>query len=309
MSACAVIKETRVRFGRSATVGFALLAAGSITLTGCSSNSEQTGTPTGAKVSVSGAADLANLVPAAIKSKGVLSIGVAPNYPPNEYVDTAGKIVGWDIDVMNAVAAKLGLKTTYENATFDNIVPGVTTGKYDVGVSSFTDNLTREKSVDFVDYFNAGTQWAGAKGKTVDPDNACGLRVAVQTSTSQATVDVPGRSAKCTAAGKAPIKIQSYHDQAAATTAVVLGKADAVVADSPVIAYGVKQQSDKLQLAGKIYDAAPYGYAIKKGSPLVQAIQKSLEALIADGSYAKICAQWGDQAGAISTPTVNGATG
>jgi len=298
-----------VRFGRIATVGVGLLATGSVVLTGCASNKEDTGTPTGSKVSVSVQADVAGLLPAAIKAKGVLSIAVAPNYPPNEYVNTANKIVGWDIDVMNAVAAKLGLKATYQNATFDNIVPGVTTGKYDVGVSSFTDNLKREKSVDFVDYFNAGTQWAGPIGKTVDPDNACGLRVAVQTSTAQATVDVPARSAKCAAAGKAKIKIQSYHDQASATSAVVLGKADAVVADSPVIAYGVKQVSTKLKLEGQIYDAAPYGYAIKKGSPLAQAIQKALAALIADGSYATICAQWGDSAGEIKTPTINGATG
>lgn len=298
-----------MKIGRITTAGLALLATGSVVLTGCASNAENTGTPTGPKVSVSGQADLATLVPAAIKAKGVLSIGVAPNYPPNEYVNTANKIVGWDIDLMDAVAAKLGLKTAYTNATFDSIVPGVTTGKYDLGVSSFTDNKTREQSVDFVDYFNAGTQWAAPIGKTVDPDNACGLRVAVQTSTAQATTDVPARSAACTAAGKGKIKIQSYHDQASATTAVVLGKADAVVADSPVIAYGVKQQSTKLQLAGKIYDAAPYGYAIKKGSPLVQAISKALAALIADGSYAKICAQWGDDAGEITAPTINGATG
>ena len=84
---------------------------------------------------------------------------------------------------------------------------------------------------------------------------------------------------------------------------MVLGKADAVVADSPVIAYGVKQESDKIQLEGKIYDAAPYGYAIAKGSPLVQALQKALAALIADGSYHTICAQWGDEAGELTTPT------
>ena len=122
-----------MRFARSSTVGFALLAIGSLTLIGCSSNKENTGTPTGSKVSVSGQADLASLVPTAVRAKGVLSIGVAPNYPPNEFVNTSNKIVGWDIDLMNAVAAKLGLKTTYENATFEHIVPGVTAGKYDVG--------------------------------------------------------------------------------------------------------------------------------------------------------------------------------
>ena len=298
-----------MRFASIASVGFALVTVSTLALTGCGSNKENAGTPTGPKASVAAQPELAAVVPAAIKAKGTLSIAVAPNYPPNEYVNTKNKIVGWDIDLMNAVAAKLGLKTAYENATFDNIIPGVTAGKYDVGVSSFTDNKTREKSVDFVDYFNAGTQWASPKDKTVDPDNACGLRVAVQTSTAQATTDVPGRSAKCTAAGKPAIKIQSYHDQASATTAVVLGKADAVVADSPVIAYGVKQQSQKLKLAGRIYDAAPYGYAIAKGSPLAKALQKSLQALIAEGSYGKICAMWGDEAGAIKSPTINGAAG
>lgn len=298
-----------MRYGHVATVGWTLLAAGSITLTGCSSNTADTGTPTGPKVSVSSQSDLASLVPAPIKAKGVLTIGVAPNYPPNESVNTANKIVGWDIDLMNAVAAKLGLKTTYVNASFDTIIPSITAGKFDVGVSSFTDNATREKTVDFVDYFNAGTQWAGPKGKTIDPNNACGLRVAVQTSTTQATTDLPARNAKCVAAGKPAIQIQSYADQAAATTAVVLGKADAVLADSPVIAYGVKQQSDKLQLEGALYGAAPYGYAVAKGSPLAQALQKSLQALIADGTYNKICAQWGDNAGEITTATINGATG
>lgn len=290
-------------------VGYALLATGSLTVTGCAKNSENTGAPKGSSVTVSSQSDLAALVPASIRAKGVLAIAVAPNYPPNEYVDTSNKIVGWDIELMDAVAAKLGLRTVYQNSTFDNIIPGVTNGKYDVGVSSFTDNPIREQSVDFVDYFNAGTQWAGPKGKVVDPDHACGLRVAVQTSTVQATKDLPARSGKCTAAGEPPIKIESYHDQAAATTAVMLGKADAVAADSPVTAYAVKQASAKLQLQGPLYDAAPYGYAVAKKSPLAGALEQSLKALIADGTYQKICARWGDQAGEIKAPTINGAGG
>jgi polar amino acid transport system substrate-binding protein len=295
-----------MKFRHIVIVGNALLAAGSLTLTGCAKNSENTGTPTDSGVAVSSQPSLAALVPASIKAKGVLAIAVAPNYPPNEYVNTSNKIVGWDIELMDAVAAKLGLRAAYQNATFDNIVPGVTNGRYDVGVSSFTDNVTRQKSVDFVDYFNAGTQWAGSKGKVINPDDACGLHVAVQTSTVQATKDLPTRSAKCAAAGKPPIKIESYHDQAAATTAVALGKADAFASDSPVAAYAVRQESAKLQLQGPLYDAEPYGYAVAKESSLARALKQSLEALIADGTYHKICARWGDEAGEIKSPMING---
>jgi polar amino acid transport system substrate-binding protein len=208
---------------------------------------------------------------------------------------------------MDAIAQKLGLKTSYTESTFDNIIPGITGGKYDIGVSSFTDNKTREKTVDFVTYFNAGSQWASASGKTVDPDNACGLKVAVQTGTIQDTDDVPARSKKCVAAGKKPIDKLKYDKQDDATTAVILGKADAFVADSPITAYGVKQSGGKLQLAGSIYDAAPYGYPMKKGSQLPKAIQAALQALIADGTYRSVCSKWGNDAGEITTAKINDA--
>ena len=67
-------------------------------------------------------------------------------------------------------------------------------GKDDIGVSSFTDTLEREQQVDFVNYYSAGIQWAAPKGKTVDPDNACGLKVAVQATTYQDTHEVPAKS-------------------------------------------------------------------------------------------------------------------
>jgi polar amino acid transport system substrate-binding protein len=286
-----------------------LAAAGSLALTGCAKNNEGSTAPTGSVSSVSAAQDLTALVPADIKSKGVITVGIDPTYAPNEYKNSSGKIVGFDVDLMDAIAQKLGLKTTYVESTFDNIIPGITapTPKYDIGVSSFTDNKTREKTVDFVTYFNAGSQWASLTTKKVDPDNACGLKVAVQTGTIQDNDDVPARSKKCVAAGKPAIDKQRYSKQADATTAVILGKADAFVADSPVTAYGVKTSNGKLALAGDIYDAAPYGYPMKKGSPLVTPIQKALQALMDDGTYKQICAKWGNDAGEITQAKINDA--
>lgn len=251
--------------------------------------------------------DVSALLPADIKAKGVLKIGIGPTYPPNEYVDAKGKIVGWDVELFDAVASRLGLKTNYVNATFPQIIGGLGLGTYDLGDSSFTDTKEREKSVDFVTYFNAGSQWASKKGNAVDPDDACGLRVAAQKDTNQLLVDLPARSKTCVAAGKKAITIQSYADQSVASSAVVLGKADAVVADSPVIAYAVKQSGGQLQLDGDLYEAAPYGWPIKKGSTLGTAIQKAMEGLIADGTYTKILARWGIEGGAIDKPAINGA--
>lgn len=291
---------------RSVVAMTGIVLAASVAMAGCAKNKEGSSTPTGT-VSVAAQSDLSSLVPADIKSAGVIKIGIDPTYAPNEYKDSNGKIVGFDVELMDAIAQKLGLKTAYTESTFDNIIPGITGGKYDMGVSSFTDNKTREATVDFVTYFNAGSQWASPVGKTVDPDNACGLKVAVQTGTVQDTDDVPARSKKCVAAGKPAITKIKYDKQDDATTAVVLGKADAFVADSPVTAYGVKQSGGKLQLAGAIYDAAPYGYPMKKGSQLPKAIQAALKALIADGTYKQICDKWGDSAGEIADPMINGA--
>jgi polar amino acid transport system substrate-binding protein len=296
-------------FGRSRVLVAvtALTAAAAMSLSACSSNSDTSGPSGKGTWSVSKNASLADTVPSQIKSAGKLVIGVNPPYTPNEYKDANGKVVGFDVDLLDAVAGVLGLKTDYVVADFDKIIPAITAGTYDMGMSSFTDTLEREKSVDFVTYFSAGILWASPKGKTVDPNDACGLKVAVQTTTVEDTDDVPGKSKACTAAGKPAIKKVQFDSQDDATNALVLGKVDAMSADSPVTAYAIKQSGGKLQQAGDIFDSAPYGWPVPKGSALGPALQKALQSLIDDGTYSKICTKWGVQSGEISTSKINDA--
>jgi polar amino acid transport system substrate-binding protein len=250
---------------------------------------------------------LAAKVPAAIRSAGTVIIGSDSTYAPSEFLDTDGKtIVGFDVDLFNAVAGKLGLKTDWRTAKFDDIIPGVGSGKYNIGVSSFTVNKDREQQVTMVSYFSAGTQWAAKSGTSIDPDSACGKKVAVQTGTVQETDDLPGRQKKCTDAGKPKITVDSYQAQSDATSAVVSGKDDAMLADSPVCAYAVKQTNGQLALTGQIYDSAPYGYALAKDqADFGAAIASAVQALITDGTYKTILDKWGVTAGAITTPAVN----
>jgi polar amino acid transport system substrate-binding protein len=253
---------------------------------------------------------LAAKVPAEVKSDGMIKIGTDSSYAPNEFLDTDGKtVIGFDVDLFNAVAAKLGLKTQWESAVFDAIIPGIQSGKYELGVSSFTINDERKKIVNMVSYFNAGTQWATKKGNPlgVQPDNACGKKVAVQTNTVQDTDDVSSkRQQACKSAGKPAIAIDRYQRQDQATAAVVSGKDDAMLADSPVVAYAVKKTNGQLELLGDIYDAAPYGFVIKKDqTEFAQAVADAVKALISDGTYKTILTKWGVEAGAIDNPAVN----
>src|SRR5262249_17343379 len=155
-------------------------------------------------------AALAAKVPDAIKADGKIVVGTDSSYAPSEFLAADGKTVeGFDVDVFNAVAAKLGLTTQYVSAPFGTIIAGVTSAKYEIGVSSFTINADRKKTVDMVSYFSAGTQWGAKAGANFDPDNACGKKVAVQKATVQVD-DVNARSKKCTDAGKPKITVEQY---------------------------------------------------------------------------------------------------
>jgi polar amino acid transport system substrate-binding protein len=281
-----------------------------LALVACGGNGTKSGgttTTTGAASSVDQA--LAAKVPAAIKSDGKLLIGTDSTYAPSEFLDTDGKtVIGFDVDLFNAVAAKLGLTTQWTSAKFDAIIPGVQSGKYEVGVSSFTINAERKQQVNMVSYFNAGTQWGTKKGNPtgIQPDNACGKKVAVQTSTVQDTEDLPKRVNQCKTSGKSAITIDRYQGQDQATASVVSGKDDAMLADSPVVAYAVKQTNGQLELLGNIYDSAPYGYVVKKDqTDFAQALSGAVAALISDGTYKQILSKWGVDAGAITNPAVN----
>ena len=284
----------------------AAFAAAALLLTGCVNNSVAAPESSGPATVVAKDDAAAKLVPAKIVKAGVLEIGTDATYAPNEFKDSSGKAIGWEIELADAMAAKLGLKTNYHLATFDHIIPSITGGKYDVGLSSFFDTVDRQKVVDFADYYSAGVQWASPAGTTVDPTNACGLKLAVQNGTTQALEDTPAKSKECTDAGKPAITALGYDSQDDATAAVALGRADATSADSPVTQYAVKQSKGKLVLAGPVYNSFFYGMPVAKGNgTLVKALEAALVSLKKDGTYTTILTKWGVEKGALSDIGIN----
>ncbi len=254
----------------------------------------------------------AALVPAAIAKKGTVTVAADATYAPNEFIGSNGHtVIGMDADLANAIFPLLGLKVNLVNATFSTIIPGLQSGKYDVGMSSFTDTKAREKVVNFVDYFEAGTSFfekASGGPKVTNLASICGLKVSVETGTTEQS-DATGQKAKCTAAHKTADTVLAYPTQAEANLALSSGRAQVSMADSPVAAYQVKQSNGEFKLVGQSYGVAPYGIAVPKADgTLDAAILAALKDLIADGKYAQILTKWGVSPGADTHPVLNGAT-
>jgi polar amino acid transport system substrate-binding protein len=276
-----------------------------------SSSSSAAGTSTAA--SSSGASGGSVSVPASIKSKGTLTVASDASYPPNEFIAPDGHtVIGMDADLMKALTEVMGLKVKIVNQTFDSIIPGLASGKYDVGASSFTDTKEREKTVDFVDYFIAGESFftKASGGVTVSGlADLCGKTVAVEKGTTE-EADAQTQSGKCKKAGKPAVNVLSFPDQNGANLALSSGRAQLGFADSPVADYQVKKSGGQFKLVGTSIENAPYGLAVPKNSGLAPPMLAALKVLIANGKYKAIMTHWGIQAGAIpaSQVKINGAT-
>jgi ABC-type amino acid transport substrate-binding protein len=146
---------------------------------------------------------------------------------------------------------------------------------------------------------------AAIVGLALSACSSSSLKVAVQKGTVQEQTDMPPKVKACATAGK-PIDLQIYGGQDQVTAAVATGKADAMLADSPVVAYAIKQSGGKIEAAGAVYDSAPYGYVVPKAeTEFAQAIADALKSLETSGAYKKVLSTWGNEAGAINNFAVN----
>jgi ABC-type amino acid transport substrate-binding protein len=187
-------------------------------------------------------------VPQKYKSK-TLMVAADATYAPNEFIASNGHtVVGMDPDLAVALAGVMGIKVKVVNATFDSIIPGLQAGKYDLGMSSFTDTKARQKVVDFVTYFSAGTSfYVKAQGGPAISSLAslCGHKVAVEKGTTQ-QADSTAQSAKCTKAGKSAVSVSSFPDQNGVNLALSSGRADVAMADSPALERACRRRDGRL---------------------------------------------------------------
>ena len=297
---------------------FALSAAMIVSLGACgtseksdstaSGNSESSSNTTGYDVSgVTKDDDIAAMLPESVTKDGKLTVGMDTSYAPAEFLAEDGKTpIGFDVDIAKALSNMFGLEAVPQTSNFDSIIPSIGT-KYDIGISSFTITPERMKAVDFVSMFKAGSTWVVKKGNPnkVDTSDLCGLKIAVQTGTTQEE-EVNAAAKQCKADGKSEVQILSNKLQTDVTTNVATGKADVFYADSPVAGYAISQTDGQLEALGDVEGVAKQGIAIKKGDQqLDEAVQKAVQKLMDDGTYMKILKHWGVESGAVDKAEIN----
>lgn len=235
-------------------------------------------------------------LPKEIADRGVLRVATAAAYPPDQFVDESTKeVTGWSPELMREAAKRLGVKVEFTDMEFAGILPGVQSGKFDIGSSSFAVTDERAKAVDFVTYSQTGDTLLVAKGnpKDLSIDNLCGVPVGV-TKGSVSDFAAQEVSKTCTDSGKKKLDIQAFPNQNGAILALDAGRVDAVIAALTVNAYLAQQSNDKFDATTSVLSTRTVGYAVRKNSEeLENALLTTLKAMKEDGSYDAILKKWG----------------
>ncbi|MFJ1874731.1 ABC transporter substrate-binding protein [Streptomyces chartreusis] len=318
MTASTTRRTTAAR-SRLAAVG-SIAVAGALILTGCGDQTNDSGSESNDTGSAS-TAPLADKLPQAIRDKGVIKVGSDIAYAPVEFKDDSGKTVGIDPDLAAAMGKQLGVTFEFENGTFDSLITGLRSKRYDIAMSAMTDTKDRQEGidsdtgkkvgegVDFVDYFTAGVSIYTQKGKNTDIktwSDLCGKKIVVQRGTVSEDL-AKSEAKKCT--GGKTITIEAFDNDQQAQTRLRAGGAAAGSSDFPVAAYAVKTSGggNDFQLVGEQVEAAPYGIAVaKNNTQLRDALKAALDAVIANGEYEKVIKKWGVEDGSVTEATING---
>jgi polar amino acid transport system substrate-binding protein len=247
----------------------------------------------------------------------VLRVGSDIEYAPIEFYKENGQDPqGLDVDLAQALGAKLGMTVTFVNDTdFAGIIGALRAGRFDIVMSAMNDTAERRgKGVDFIDYFRAGSSILVQKGNPKQVkglDDLCGATVAVQKGTTQDTDILTAQETKCRTAGR-PLNVLRFEKDIDALQQVKNGRAVADLEDFPVAAYNAATSA-----GGNDFDVVPqqvgevgvYGIAVPTdNSALRDKLRDALRAIIDDGTYDRILTRWNITAGALKTAAVNGAS-
>lgn len=214
-----------------------------------------------------------------------------PTYPPFDITDEDGNIIGFDMDLLNAIAEDQGFKVEYKAFEFDSIVPAVESGNADIVAAAMNIMPDRAEKVDFTDkYFDSGKVILVKKDNTTiksAEDLTKDMKVAAQIGTTEAKF------------------VQGLKDDGKIASAVVLnqtteaimqlqnGDVDAVVMDAPVAKYYQAKFADKIKQVESLIDPAEMAFAVQKGNAeLLEKINAGLANMIENGTYDELVAKW-----------------
>lgn len=299
-------------FSARPTAGLAALALSAVLLAGCAggaTTTPETEAPA-PDTEVSADDELHAMLPADVQESGSVVVGTEAGYAPYEYMDTDGStIIGLDIDLLDAVTARLGIEYTLENVAFDTLLPSLDAERFDLVVAGMTDTVERQANYDFVDYFLADQAIIVAAGNPEGIgtlDDLCGHPVSVLVDSTQQTI-LEAASEEC----DEPIEILTQPTDSDALLQVQQGRTVAMLTQEATGRYNAEQigGGSAFEVANtESIDPSPLGYVFKKGNDeLVAAFQAGLQSLVDDGTYTDILASYQLEGSGLEEITVNGA--
>ena len=226
---------------------------------------------------------------------GKLTWGTSATFPPFEYM-TDDKPAGFDVDMMAAIAKQMKLESGIAQIAFTGLIPAVEGKRIDLIVSGMYINPQRTQVIDMIPYVYVGNQIVVREGnpKHIDGrDSLCGLNVAApigtvfETSAKQTSTD-------CKAKGKSEISLLSLTGTVNCALALTQGRADAIIVSTPVVGALMTETPGAYATAGAPWDTTTQmGIGVSKNNPgLKDAVDKSLKAIVADGTYAALIKKW-----------------
>ncbi|MEI4472120.1 ABC transporter substrate-binding protein [Frigidibacter sp. MR17.24] len=255
--------------------------------------------------------EIAAMLPAAIQESKTIRLVTDANYPPCQWHDADGTMVGYEVDIWDSLAQVLGVTLDVESIDFAGLIPGVQGGRYDMSMECITDRPQREEVVSFVNhsltYGNAAYYLASNSAIVADdPKSLCGLKTAGQSGT-----DFLSRLATfgkwCTDQGLKDLQISEYPQQSAVLLALFSGRIDWALSDASAVE---EVRANNPVEIGTIVDPTEERHYLgivvaKENTELQQALQAALEYMKKQGTYDAIFAKWDLEHAALSEFGIN----
>jgi polar amino acid transport system substrate-binding protein len=305
---------------RGAARVLALLVAA--LLAGACTGGGDPGRPDAAPAAAEGLTDLGRRLPQRVRTAREIRVGSDVSYAPVEFYDAFApdvldrpvgepepQVRGIDPDLATELGRKLGVRFTFVNTPFDQLIPSLRASRFDVIISSMTATAERARQISFLEYFQAGTSILVASGnpeRIGSMADLCGQTVTLQEGTIHEEL-VAAQQPRC---GARRIRARPLASGTQVVLEVKFGRADAALADFPVAAYNAKVSGlgHDFQVVGDQIDPGPYGIGLRKDdAELASVLQEALREIIADGSYDRVLTKWNVADGALKTAEMTGA--
>lgn len=301
-------KASGARSSRGRHTGIvATLAIGAMVVAGCadSGSNGSTELPAGA------VPELANQVPDNLREQGYWNVAGPLNAPPVGYVDEDSKLVGSEIEIIQAVSKVLGLEARITTPDFAAVLPGIDGGRYDAGFPNINLTAEREEVYDMISGFKGGFTVLVKPGTpaetqiTTDRLSLCGLTLADVQGDIVGT-EIDKIQTECEEAGKPGIDYKLYPNiNPSALVALQSGQADGVMSDLVTGGYFQHEEPEKFALTPIRLMETLTGSVVKKGSPLAPVIVDAMNHIIEDGTYGEIYEEYGIAEIAIEESQLN----